>query len=68
MADINKSDMSKDRQTHGGKGDLTRSGFENFRNANYWKRSSCCGAKVQVHDGTTKFYYCEKCDFPCDTK
>ena len=65
MADINKSDMSKDRKTHGGKGDLTRNGFENFRNANYWKRSSCCNAKFETHKGV---FVCLDCDFPCHIK
>ena len=69
MASINKSDMSKDRKTHGGKGDLTRNGFENFRNANYWKRSSCCNAKLETNfRETTNYYICSNCTFPCNVK
>jgi len=66
MASINKSDMSKDRKTHGGKGDLTRNGFENFRNSDYWKRSKCCGAKVSYYGAAT--LRCLNCTFPCEVK
>jgi len=65
MASINKSDMSKDRKSAGGKGDLTRNGFENFRNADYWKRSKCCGANVIFGNVC---YYCKSCTFPCEVR
>ena len=65
MASINKSDMSKDRKTHGGKGDFVSNGFENFRNADYWKRSKCCNANV-IRGNVC--YYCKNCDFPCAIK
>lgn len=65
MASINKSDISKDRKSEGGKGDLTRKGFENFRNANYWKRSECCNANV-FEQGV--YFYCKSCEKPCYIK
>ena len=65
MASINKSDMSKDRKGHAGKGDFIRNGFEAYRESIYWKRSSCCNAKVESHK---HFYVCLKCCRDCNIK
>lgn len=58
MASINRSDMSSDRRGHAGKGDLFQGTLKDYRNAEVFGRSQCCGGPVVHICGKD---YCEEC-------
>lgn len=60
IIDMPKSRFSKDRQTHGGKGDAPRRGGESaYRDALYWKRTPCCNVRYKLDE--LGYTTCSRC-------